>query len=68
MRRPKGDNPRSYDFDGKDANEAEMFALLSGCRELSRLDGYKAIIEGDSFSVIQWGLGNLLILGGLQIE
>ena len=44
-------------FDGKDANEAEVFALLIGYRELSRLDGYKAIIEGDSFPVIQWGLG-----------
>ena len=44
-------------FDAKDANEAEVFALLIGCRELSRLDGYKAIIEGDSVSVIQWGLG-----------
>ena len=43
-------------FDGSDAN-AEVFALPIGCRELSRLDGYKAIIEGDSFSTIQWGSG-----------
>ena len=46
-----------WPFDGKDANEAEVFALLIGCRELSRLDRYKAFIEGDSFSAIQWGLG-----------
>ena len=34
-----------------------MLAFLIGCRELSRLDGYKALIEGDSFLAIQWGLG-----------
>lgn len=40
-------------------NEPEVFALLVHCRELRRLRGYNAIIEGDSFSAIQWGLGNL---------
>lgn len=34
---------------------SEMFALLVGCRELRQLGGYKAIIDGDYFSPIQWG-------------
>lgn len=33
-----------------------MYALLVGCRELLKLGGLLAIIEGDSFSAIQWGL------------
>ena len=41
--------------EASDANEAEMCALLVGCRELR---GLSAIIERDSFSAIQWGLGN----------
>ena len=32
----------------------EVYALLVGCRELWKLGGYKEIIEGDSFSAIQW--------------
>ena len=41
-------------MDASDANEAEMYALLIGCRELLKLGGLAAIIEGDSFSVIKW--------------
>lgn len=37
------------------ANEAEVYALLIGYHELLRLRGYNVIIEGDSFSAIQWG-------------
>lgn len=40
-----------------DSNGAEVFALLVGCRKLWKLGGYNAIIEGDSFSAIQWGFG-----------
>lgn len=40
-----------------DSNGAEVFAVLMGWWELRKLDGYNAIIEGDSFSVIQWGSG-----------
>ena len=35
-----------------------MNALLVGCHELRKLEGSKVIIEGDSFSAIQWSLGN----------
>lgn len=38
-----------------DENGAEMFASLVGCHELKNLGGYSAIIEGYSFSAIQWG-------------
>ena len=34
-------------------NEAEVLALLIGCRELRSLDVFNAIIEGASFSTIQ---------------
>ena len=30
---------------------------LGGCRKFHKLGGYKAFIEGDSFSAIQWGSG-----------
>lgn len=40
------------------ANEAEIFALLVGCHELCRVGGQNTILEGDSFSVIHWGLWN----------
>lgn len=33
----------------------EMIAMLVGCRELLNLSAHSAVIEGDSFSVIQWG-------------
>ena len=58
-----------HDFSGKivknfvgpvncvDSNRAEMYALLVGCRELRQLGGFMQIIEGDSFSTIQWGFG-----------
>ena len=39
--------------ESSDTNEAEVFALLISCRELSRLGGVNATIEGDSFSTIQ---------------
>lgn len=39
------------------SNEAEVFAMLVGCRGLWKLGGHNAIIEGDSFSAIPWGLG-----------
>ena len=42
-------------MDSLNANEAEVFALLIGYRELLRFGGYNAILEGDSFSAIQWG-------------
>lgn len=35
-----------------DSNGAEIYAMLMGCCELSKLEGYNAIIEGDSFSAI----------------
>lgn len=53
--------------DLSNSNEAEVFALLVGCREFRRLDGYNALIEGDSFYAIQWSSGNATYLenGGL---
>ena len=42
-------------MDTSDANEVEMYALLIGCRELLKLGGLAAIVDGDSFSAIQWG-------------
>lgn len=45
-------------LESEDANEAEVFALLIGYWELLRLDGYKALIEDDSFLANQWGSGN----------
>lgn len=42
-----------------DANEAKAYAMLMGCHELQKIGGYKAIIEGDSFSAIQWGAGKV---------
>ena len=43
-----------------DANEAELFALLIGCHELSRIGVLNPILEGDSFSSIQWGSGRAI--------
>ena len=40
-----------------DANEAELFAHLIGTRELRRMGCVTVILEGDSFSVIQWCSG-----------
>jgi hypothetical protein len=45
-------------IDSSDANETELFALLIGCRELLQMADYGAILEGNSFSVIQWCFGN----------
>ena len=39
-----------------DANEVEAYALYIVCRELERIGGSHAIIEGDSFSSIPWAL------------
>ena len=47
----------SVPVDCSDANKAELFALLIGCRELLRIGGLNPILEGDSFSSIQWGSG-----------
>lgn len=55
----------SSPFESLDANEVEAFALLVGCRELGRMGGYNAILERDSFSVIQWGIFVSLEIGGL---
>lgn len=41
--------------EASNANEAQMFAMLVGCRELLNLSAHSVVIEGDSFSVIQWG-------------
>ena len=35
-----------------------MYALLVGRRELRKMEVSKNIIEEDSFSTIQWSLGN----------
>lgn len=40
-------------MDSLDANEAEVFALVFGCRELLHLDGTDSILEGNSLSAIQ---------------
>lgn len=40
-----------------DPNEVETFAMLVGCRELMKLGGHNAIVEGDSFSAIRRGFG-----------
>lgn len=43
----------------QDPNEAEVYAMLMGCHGLTKFDGCKARIEGDSYSSIQWGSGKL---------
>ena len=43
------------------ANEAEVYALLIGCCELLSLESINTIIEGDSYSAIQWGSGETSI-------
>ena len=48
----------SGSIDSSDANETELFAILIGCRELLQMVGYGAILEGDSFSAIQWCSGS----------
>ena len=40
-------------MDSLDADEAEVYALLIGCREFERIGGSHPIIEGDSFLAIQ---------------
>ena len=47
-------------MDSSDANEAELFALLIGCRELRRIGGLNPIFEDDSFSSVQWGSGEAI--------
>lgn len=41
----------------EDANGVEVFAMRMGCREWHKLEAMSAIVEGDSFVAIQWGLG-----------
>lgn len=38
-----------------DANEAEIYGLLIGCRELKSMLGFMAIVEGDSQLAFVWG-------------
>lgn len=52
----KGKKKISEPVSSMDSNGAKVFALLVGCSELLKLRGYNAIIEGDPFSNIQWGL------------
>lgn len=49
----------SRSVDVLESNEAAVFAMLVGCRELRRLGGQNAIVEGDSFTAIKWGSGNV---------
>lgn len=37
------------------ANKAEILSLLIRCKEFKVLNGFKAIIEGDSSLAIKWG-------------
>lgn len=38
-----------------DANEAQIYSLLIGCRELHHLSGFRSVVEGDSQLVTLWG-------------
>lgn len=49
-----------------ESNEAEVSAMLVGCRQLKSLGGQNANIEEDSFFAIQWELGKLSYLGDLR--
>lgn len=33
----------------QDHNQAKVYAMLMGCHQLLKIEGYNAIIEGDSF-------------------
>ncbi|XXG42545.1 hypothetical protein AAC387_Pa01g2800 [Persea americana] len=59
IRNCKGKVIRNYygPVNSMNANAAEVYAMLIGCHELLSLGGYNAIIEGDSYSAIQWGSG-----------
>ena len=48
----------SRPIDSSDADETELTAILIGCRELLQMDGYSAILEGDSFLVTRWCSGS----------
>eukprot|EP00268_Persea_americana_P010674 TRINITY_DN14354_c2_g1_i4.p1 TRINITY_DN14354_c2_g1~~TRINITY_DN14354_c2_g1_i4.p1 ORF type:complete len:114 (-),score=18.31 TRINITY_DN14354_c2_g1_i4:700-1041(-) len=54
-------------IDSLDASETKLFAILIGCRELLQMARYGAILEGDSFSVIQWCSGSSSYFGDWQI-
>lgn len=45
----------SGSVNSEDSNTAEVYAMLMSCQELLKLGSFYAIIEGDSFLVIQWG-------------
>ena len=47
------------------ANAAEVYAMLIGCHELFRVGSSNAIIEGNSYSAIQWGSGKASHTWGL---
>lgn len=44
--------------DVSDANEAGIYSLLIGCRELNHLSGLYSIVEGDSLLAVVWGSSN----------
>lgn len=46
--------------DCSNVNEAEMYAMLMGCRKLLQLDAFDAIVRVDSFCAIQWGSSPIL--------
>lgn len=43
------------------ANEVEVYALLIGCREFFSSESINVVIEGGSYSAIQWGSGEASI-------
>lgn len=47
----------SWPVDSSDVNEAKMFALQVGSRELLKLGEFKDFLKGDSFSILKWGSG-----------
>ena len=59
----KGNVLRNFSgpVDSLSANDAEVYALLIGCRELLTLESINAVIERDSYSAIQWGSGEASI-------
>lgn len=52
----------SVSIDWSDPNQVEVFAMLVGCNELVKQGSHYAIIEGNSFSAIQWGSGKSIYL------
>ena len=44
----------SRSIDSSDANKTELFTILIGCRKLLQMRSYSVVLEGDSFTIIQW--------------